>query len=68
MPKPPPSATLRAARAEEERAMRSELHIARRAASLAQQRLAAATSEAALRDHTAKALVAKQSCEFEKKC
>ena len=45
--------------------MRSELHIARRAASLAQQRLAAATSEAALRDHSAKALVAKQSCELE---
>ena len=45
--------------------MRSELHLARRAASLAQQRLAAATSEAALRDHSAKALVAKQSCELE---
>lgn len=45
--------------------MRSELHIARRAASLAQQRLAAATSEAALRDHSAKALGAKQSCVLE---
>ena len=63
---------MRRARRKEEGARdalaRSELHIARRAASLAQQRLAAATSEAALRDHTAKALVAKQSCEFDKNC
>ena len=56
---------LRAARAEEDRAMRTELHQARRAASKAQQRLAACSSEAAVAVHSAAAHAAKQSCEVE---
>lgn len=62
---PPPGPELRAARAEEERGLRSELGQARRAASRAQQRLASCSSEAAVALHSAAALAAKRSCEVE---
>ena len=63
---PVPDRALRAARAEEERAVRSELHAARRAASLATTRLNACASEAALIKHSAAAHAAKQACELER--
>ena len=62
---PPAGPELRAARAEEERGLRSELGQARRAASRAQQRLASCSSEAAVALHSAAALAAKRSCEVE---
>ena len=62
---PPPGPELRAARAEEERGLRSELGQARRAASRAQHRLASCSSEAAVALHSVAALAAKRSCEVE---
>ena len=62
---PPPGPELRAAMAEEERGLRSELGQARRAANRAQHRLASCSSEAAVALHSVAALAAKRSCEVE---